>query len=350
MAEEYLTNNPSESLDKAIEELNPDKILVVTDTNVEKKVLPLFSDSSVARNPIIAISPGEVFKNLDTVKDIWDKLEEIGATRRSLIVNIGGGVVTDLGGFAASTFKRGIRTINLPTTLLGAVDAASGGKTGVNYNGLKNEIGTFHLPSKVIISTLPFATLSHEEILSGYAEMMKTAMIADRALYIRLLDMEAVMKDDETLGKAVAKCVSIKEEIVAMDPYEKGLRKILNFGHTAGHAFESLRIRLGQDVSHGKAVANGILVALILSHIKLGFSSLEVHYYSKFLKENYGPALIECSQVPEIIELMGADKKNQSYGHPLFTLLKEIGSPEINCTITSSEATEALEIYRDLLP
>ena len=346
MAKESLIYNPAEEIDNIVSSLNPDKVLIVTDSNVADLVMPkLDSSKTLKENAWFVMTPGEENKNLNTVTQIWDKLEDLGATRQSVVINIGGGVVTDLGGFVASTFKRGIRTINFPTTLLGAVDAATGGKTGIDYNGLKNEIGVFHQPSKVIVSSLPFSTLPHSEILSGYAEMIKTSLISDRELYIKLLDIDKVLSDEELLGEAVVACVNIKNEVVAQDPEEKGLRKILNFGHTAGHAFESLRGKSNNPVSHGKAVAHGIFVALILSRMKLGFPSEEVHYYRNFLKKNYENPLIECPQVPIILEFMASDKKNFHYGQPLFTLLKEIGEPEINCEVTDSELTEALEIY-----
>ena len=349
MAQDTINNELALQIDKNIKELNADKVLIVTDLNVAQMVIPKLSASKiVSDSACVLIPPGEDGKNLESVIKVWDKLEEIGATRKSLIFNIGGGVVTDLGGFAAATFKRGIRTINLPTTLLAAVDAASGGKTGVNYKGLKNEIGAFHEPSNVIISSMPFSTLPWKEMLSGYAEMIKTALISDRDLYIRLLDIQNVVEDEEQFGEAIEQCVLFKDAVVKKDPKEEGLRKILNFGHTAGHAFESLRMKSGAPVTHGHAVAHGILVALILSHIKLGFPSFEIHHYSKFLKENYGPALIECSQVQKIIEIMGADKKNRKHGQPLFTLLKEIGYPKFDCIVTPPEIKETLEIYRDI--
>ncbi|MCH5226927.1 MAG: 3-dehydroquinate synthase [Muribaculaceae bacterium] len=343
MAQQYLTHDPALTIDSTVEHLDADKMLVVTDKNVEKIVLPALSESNVVTSqPRIAIIPGEPGKTLDTVTQIWDRLEEIGATRRSLIVNIGGGVVTDIGGFAAACFKRGIRTVNFPTTLLGAVDAATGGKTGINFRGLKNEIGAFHMPSRVIISALPFSTLSKEETLSGYAEMVKTALISDQGFYESLLDMEAVLDSEEILGKAVEKCVCIKDSVVAQDPTEKGLRKILNFGHTAGHAFESLRIKKGQPVSHGKAVAHGMLVALILSELKLGFPHSEVTRYRDFLHKYYGQPLFSTEDIPFLMEKMSSDKKNRSHGKPVFTLLKSIGEPEIDCTPSTSEITTAL--------
>ena len=350
MVKKYLTDNPSLTIDETVDNLGADKVILVTDSNVKEKVFPMLESSKVIHtSPVVVIPDGEGGKTLETVTKIWDKLEETGATRKSIVINIGGGVVTDLGGFAAATFKRGIRTINFPTTLLGAVDAATGGKTGINYCGLKNEIGAFHLPSKVIISSLPFATLPQEEILSGYAEMVKTAIISDRDFYISLSEPDIVLNDYSKLGEAVEKCVNIKDEIVSLDPNEKGLRKVLNFGHTAGHAFESLRIARGQEITHGKAVAHGMLVALILSHIKLGLDSMELHLYRNFLRENFGPSLSKCEDIDSLIEKMNSDKKNRRYGEPCFTLLQAIGKPEINCYPSQSEIKESLEIYRDMV-
>lgn len=349
MAQEYLTQNPALAIDSSVNYLNPDKVLIVTDSNVERLVLPRLNSSKVIReSEYIAIPAGESYKNIQTVMNVWDKLEYIGATRRSLVLNIGGGVVTDLGGFAAATFKRGIRTLNFPTTILGAVDAATGGKTGVDFRGLKNEIGAFHLPEKVLISTLPFSSLTKDEVLSGYAEMIKTALISDRCFYISLLEIEKVLADDSILGEAVEKCVVFKDEVVEQDPREKGLRKILNFGHTAGHAFESICIEKGRPVTHGKAVAHGMLVALILSHMKLNFDTTEVSIYAAFLKNFYGSSLVNCHEIEDVLNKMNSDKKNKIFGHPLFTLLKNIGEPEIDCEPSQDEIKQALEIYLDM--
>lgn len=279
--------SPAQSLsarvDKAIRNLNPASVTIVTDTNVKDAVFSLFEDSATLPGAnIVVLEPGEDHKNLDSVSMIWNALEEAGATRRSLVVNIGGGLVTDIGGFAAATFKRGIRFINIPTTLLGAVDAATGGKTAINFNGLKNEIGAFHLPSEVIISALPLSTLCHEELMSGYAEMLKTGFIADNDLYFSLLRMDEILSDSTLLENAMKRCVEIKEKVVSEDPTEKGLRKILNFGHTAGHAFESLALERHTPVPHGVAVAHGMLVELILSHMLKGFPTKEIDRYAIF--------------------------------------------------------------------
>lgn len=352
---DWLENElPSEialRLDEAVSDISSASVTIVTDTNVERYVLPLFKASATLKKANkVVIPPGEDHKDIRSVEQIWHALEEAGATRRSLVVNIGGGLITDIGGFAGATFKRGIRVINVPTTLLGAVDAATGGKTGINFNGLKNEIGAFHLPTDVIISALPLATLSRRELLSGYAEMIKTGLIADAELYRELLNVEDVIADTPSLEKAMKRCVEIKEDVVAQDPTEKGLRKILNFGHTAGHAFESLAIERHQSLTHGEAVAHGMLVELILSHLLKGFSSHELHRYAQaVLKPLYPRVQITCEDIDPLINLMAHDKKNASAGRPNFTLLIAPGEPVIDCLPDINEVRTALEIYLDMM-
>ena len=350
MAQNNLTYTPAATIDQTVADIDTDKVLIVTDTNVEKIVLPTLKESTVIRDAsVYAMPPGESGKTLETVTRIWDKLEEIGATRRSVVLNIGGGVVTDIGGFAAATFKRGVNTVNFPTTLLGAVDAATGGKTGINYRGLKNEIGAFHMPLNVIISPAPFSTLPRAELLSGYAEMIKTALISDKNFYISLLELDEIVEDPVRLGESVERCVNIKDDIVSQDPHEKGLRKVLNFGHTAGHAFESIGIEKGREITHGKAVAHGMIVAMILSHMKSGFESMEINHYKKFLKHYYGGPLMKCEEMDSVMEKMNKDKKNRKYGEPSFTLLKSPGVPLIDIHPTQEEIREALEIYIDMV-
>lgn len=338
-------------LDEAVDKLSPSSVTVVTDSNVERCVIPLFAGSRIVSEANrVVLPPGEDNKSIESVARIWLALEEADATRRSVVVNIGGGLITDIGGFAGATFKRGIRVVNLPTTLLGAVDAATGGKTGINFNGLKNEVGAFHLPAEVIISALPLSTLSHREILSGYAEMIKTGLIADAGLYKELLHTEEVIADLPRLEKAMQKCVEIKEEVVAADPTEKGLRKILNFGHTAGHAFESLAIERHQSLTHGEAVAHGMLVELILSRMLKGFSSAELHRYcSGLLKPFYPRVNVSCDDIQLLIGFMAHDKKNARAGQPNFTLLNAPGDPVIDCTPDIKDITAALEIYLDMM-
>lgn len=348
--EKNLPNTIVNELDAAVEALGAPTLTVVTDENVDHAVFPmLIGSKTLAKANKVVIPPGEDHKNLESVTRIWNALEEAGATRKSAIINIGGGLVTDIGGFAAATFKRGIRFINLPTTLLGAVDAATGGKTGINFNGLKNEVGAFHLPQNVIISATPLATLSRRELISGYAEMVKTGLIADAELYRSLLDVEETLSSHSRLEKAMKRCVEIKEDVVAQDPTEKGLRKILNFGHTAGHAFESLAIERKEPLAHGEAVAHGMLVELILSHMLKGFPSEEIHRYAnEILKPAYPRIAVKCEDIPLLIGLMAHDKKNAVIGRPNFTLLLEPGVPEIDCLPELKDIEAALDIYRDL--
>ena len=338
-------------LDDAVGKLSPASVTVVTDSNVNEHVIPLLENSdTLEKANKVVLPPGEDHKSIDSVAKIWMALEEADATRKSVVVNIGGGLITDIGGFAGATFKRGIRVINLPTTLLGAVDAATGGKTGINFNGLKNEVGAFHLPTEVIISALPLASLSRREILSGYAEMIKTGLIADADLYKELLHVEDVIANTPRLEKAMTRCVEIKEEVVAADPTEKGLRKILNFGHTAGHAFESLAIERHQSLTHGEAVAHGMLVELILSHMLKGFSSEELHRYaSAVLKPMYPRVNVVCADIDLLIAFMAHDKKNAKAGQPNFTLLTAPGKPEIDCIPSEADIRSALEIYLDMM-
>ena len=298
---------------------------------------------------LITIPDGDENKTLATVTSVWDVMERMGATRHSLVINLGGGMVTDLGGFAAATFKRGVRFINVPTTLLSAVDAAVGGKTGINYHELKNEIGTFAPASDVIISTRFFDTLPIEEMKSGYAEVIKHAMLSDRDEFLRLLDHDfnAPIDHDDLLER-LHRSVQVKVDIVARDPNEQGERKALNLGHTIGHAFESLAIKRGKPVPHGYAVIWGLVTEAVLSHIKLKFPSEDVHLLGNFVRDNYRDFPFTCDDYDELLELMRHDKKSRD-GEITCTLLTAIGDYRIDQTVTPDDVTAALDILRDLL-
>ena len=341
----------AEEVDNAISGLNPSGVVVVTDENVNNMVIPFFGASKwISKAPKVIVAPGENNKNIDSLCKIWENLSSSDVTRNGLVVNIGGGMVTDMGGFAAATFKRGIRYVNIPTTLLGATDAATGGKTAVNFMGLKNEIGAFHVPSETLFFPQSLSSLPRRDLLAVYAEMVKAAMIADSSLYKKLLDVESVLNDSSRLEQTVGDCVKIKEEIVALDPYEKGLRKVLNLGHTAGHAFESFLLNHGREIRHGEAVAHGLLVALILSHLKLKLPSEEIwRYANEFLKTEFSRLPIDCSAIEELTALMAHDKKNERKGELKFVLLREIGSPLTDCTVSEEELQEALELYCDIM-
>ena len=298
---------------------------------------------------LIAIPDGDGNKTLTTVTRVWDEMERMGATRHSLVINLGGGMVTDLGGFAAATFKRGVRFINVPTTLLSAVDAAVGGKTGINYHELKNEIGTFAPASDVIISTRFFDTLPIEEMKSGFAEVIKHAMLSDRDEFLRLLDHDFTIPiNHDDLLERLRRSVQVKVDIVASDPNEQGERKALNLGHTVGHAFESLAMKRGKPVPHGYAVAWGLVTEAVLSHIKLKFPSEDVHRLGHFVRDNYRDFPFTCDDYDELLDLMRHDKKSRD-GEITCTLLTTIGDYRIDQTVTPDDVTAALDILRDLL-
>lgn len=298
---------------------------------------------------LITIPDGDVNKTLDAVCHVWDEMERMGVTRHSLVINLGGGMVCDLGGFAAATFKRGVRFINVPTTLLGAVDAAVGGKTGFNYNSLKNEIGAFAPATDVIISTRFFDTLPIHEMKSGFAEVLKHAMLSDHDEFMRLLnhDFHAPIHHDDLLER-LRRSVQVKTDIVARDPDEKGERKALNLGHTVGHAFESLAMKRGKPVPHGYAVAWGLVTETVLSHLLLKFPSEDVHRLGNFVRDNYRDFPFTCDDYDELLALMRHDKKSRD-GEITCTLLATIGDYRIDQTVTPDDVTAALDILRDLL-
>jgi 3-dehydroquinate synthase len=291
----------------------------------------------------IVIGATDTHKTLDTVTQVWTALQQMGATRHSLLINLGGGMVTDLGGFAASTFKRGLSYINIPTTLLSMVYASVGGKTGFNFGGLKNEIGVFNNADCVILDTTFLQTLDQENILSGYAEMLKHGLISNEKTWAELLNFN--LTDLEQLGSMLAENVAVKQRIVTEDPTEHGIRKALNLGHTAGHAFESLALER-KPILHGYAVAYGLVVELYLCCVKTGFPQDKMRQTVTFIKEHYGRMNITCDDYPKIIELMHHDKKN--VGSAInFTLLGGIGDIRINQTATEDEIKEALDFYRE---
>ena len=298
---------------------------------------------------LITIPDGDENKTLATVTRVWDEMERMGVTRHSLVIDLGGGMVTDLGGFAAATFKRGVRFINVPTTMLGAVDAAVGGKTGINYHELKNEIGAFAPASDVIISTRFFDTLPIEEMKSGFAEVIKHAMLSDRDEFLRLLDHDFTIPiNHDDLLERLRRSVQVKVDIVASDPNEQGERKALNLGHTVGHAFESLAMKRGKPVPHGYAVAWGLVTEAVLSHIKLKFPSEDVHRLGHFVRDNYRDFPFTCDDYDELLDLMRHDKKSRG-GEITCTLLITIGDYRIDQTVTPDDVTAALDILRDLL-
>ena len=345
------TNDVASNIDALIEKFNPSKLFILVDHNTRKHVLPQLAEesTSVANAFVIEINAGDKNKNIESLTHIWSQLVDEGATRKSVLINLGGGVITDIGGFAGATFKRGIRFINIPTTLLSAVDAAVGGKTGINFHGYKNEIGAFCEAEAVIISTRFFATLSHEELLSGYAEMLKHGLISKADTYNKLLANDVANIDSQQLLQLLQESVMVKKRIVEEDPTEKGIRRALNLGHTAGHAFESLTLQRKSPIPHGYAVAWGLVVELILSNMQLKFPSVELSRLASYIYKNYGAFNINCDDYQALIEFMRHDKKNDSASQINFTMLKNVGDIIIDCIANEDDIKAALDIYRDFM-
>ena len=333
-----------QSLTQAIDEVKHDLLFVLCDETTERLCLPVVSGFECMKPAKrITIPATDTYKTLESLSHVWSELQRMGATRHSLMVNLGGGMVTDLGGFAASTFKRGIPYINIPTTLLSMVDASVGGKTGINFGGLKNEIGVFNNARSVILDTTFLRTMDHENLLSGFAEMLKHGLINNEQMWAELITLN--IEHLAFNAQMIADNVAVKQRIVTEDPTEQGIRKALNLGHTAGHAFESLALER-KPVLHGYAVAWGLIVELYLCCVKTGFPQDKMRQTVAFIKENYGRMAITCDDYPHLIELMHHDKKNQ--GNSInFTLLGGIGDIRINQTATEEEIKDALDFYRE---
>ena len=326
---------------------DPSQVVVVRDSKVElsPSVSALFSAHLV-------LETDESRKGIESVERIWDFLLEHHVTRSGVLVAVGGGVLTDMAGFAAATYKRGIAYVNVPTTLLAMVDASTGGKTGFNYGGLKNSIGAFCQPVATVIYPPFLKTLPPHEFLSGFAEMLKTGLLESEGttprLWDRLLqyDLDQV-ESDEGLSPLIASCIAVKERIVAADPTEKGLRKALNLGHTFGHALEEIQMVNGQWSNgkwlHGYAVLYGMIAELYLSVVKLGCPKEPLQQLTQLMLHYYGRPQCKCSDREALISLMQQDKKNERAAEINCTLLQEIGSPRTNQVITTDEANEALE-------
>lgn len=336
-------------LSSLLQDIPQGQLFVLTDTNSAEYCLPLFAES-IGDIPyhLLTLEAGERSKNLASVQVVWDFLLQHRATREAVLVNLGGGIITDLGGFAAATYMRGIRFVNIPTTLLAIVDASSGGKTGFDYQGAKNIIGTFTPPMATLINPVFLRTLPTKELLSGFAEMLKHALIASQEEWIKLLQLtqeelpqEQFVEALNSIG-ALQASIAIKENVVAQDPHEAGLRKILNFGHTVGHAIESAALENNAQ-PHGYCVLWGMVAELYLSVVHAGCPREVLQHLVQIMLQYYGKPMCNCKQREELIQRMYQDKKNNANKTPNFTLLRNIGEPVVNQYITEEEIDEALE-------
>lgn len=322
------------------------KVLVLVDRNTAENCLPVFQKLLpwLDDYDIIEVDPGEENKNIDFCIGIWQMMLDFGADRRSLLINLGGGVVTDMGGFAASTFKRGFDFVQVPTTLLSQVDASVGGKTGIDMGEVKNIIGTFTQPRAVFISTLFLESLDQRQLKSGMAEIIKHGLISDADYYHRVknLQPEAIRMED------IRHSVSIKNRVVLEDPQEEGLRKILNFGHTIGHAVEGHALVHDADpLLHGEAIGIGMICEAYLSHRLNGLGQDELEDIVETFKNLYGLYPLDAANDDALLAIMANDKKNvqEQIG---FSLLKRIGEATYGQYVSRELILESLDYYRNL--
>ena len=331
-----------------IEEYPHGKVFLATEETVDELWISKYNDFFEKRGiKKVVIPAGENNKKIGSVEKIWEFLSKNGGDRKSLLINIGGGMLTDLAGFAATTFKRGIDFLNVPTTLLSQVDASVGGKTGINSSGLKNEVGTFKEPVAVIINTDFLKTIDAQNFISGFAEMIKHGLIHSPEHLAELKDFEIENIDYDLLQEIIRHSVSIKEYFVANDLTENNIRKALNFGHTIGHAFESLAMEQERPILHGYAVAYGMIAELFLSTIICRFPEKDCEELTKWMIDIYGKFEISKGDYDRLFELMTHDKKNES-GRINFTLLPKIGKITINQNCEKELIFEALNFYRNL--
>jgi 3-dehydroquinate synthase len=325
---------------------NYNKIFVLVDDNTDKCCYSPFVGYFPSKNFYkIKIAAGEAQKNIDTCQAIWRGLFEGNGDRKSLLINLGGGVIGDMGGFCAATFKRGIDFIQMPTTLLSQVDASIGGKLGIDFNNVKNSIGVFANPRAVFIHTDFLKTLPQREIRSGFAEIIKHALIADKKQWKALQNIQDLSIVD--WAKYLLPSLKIKQKVVKADPFEKGLRKALNFGHTIGHAVESMALASDDPLTHGEAIAIGMICEAYLSYKTQGLKKEELDTIIGFILKYYSKYNIQQYDFKQLIDLMKQDKKNESMDIN-FSFLPEIGSVKVNCTAPPQLIEESLLFYQKL--
>jgi len=325
---------------------NFSKIFILVDSNTHTHCLPKFLSNIDYEMTleVIEMEAGELNKTLETCTQIWHSLTDLDGDRKSLIINLGGGVVTDLGGFVASTFKRGIRFVNVPTSLLAMVDASVGGKTGVDLGAIKNQVGVINFSDMVLVDSSFLETLPPEEMRSGLAEMLKHGLIKDADYWRRLCNLKAL--DISDLERLIYESITIKNEVVKRDPTEQGERKQLNFGHTLGHAIESycLENESLQTLLHGEAIAAGMIMEAFLSTKTCGLSEDALSEINKIFKTIYGSVVFSENDKSSIIELLKYDKKN-SHGQIKYALLESIGSCKVDIVVDDSLIDEAFKYY-----
>ncbi|MEO8772964.1 MAG: 3-dehydroquinate synthase [Gelidibacter sp.] len=336
-----------EELNKYLRNNRFSKIFIIVDNHTHVHCLPHFMAKleTDLECEIIEIEAGEANKNIDTCVGVWNALSELGADRKSLIINVGGGVVTDLGGFVACTFKRGLKYINVPTSLLAMVDASVGGKTGVDLAALKNQVGVISSGDMVLVDTSFLNTLPQNQLKSGLAEMLKHGLIYDAHYWNKFLDLNSLDLND--LDDLIHQSIQIKNTIVTEDPFEQGVRKTLNFGHTLGHAIESYFLSEPdkQELLHGEAIAIGMIMETYISVELLAFPKADLEIIKETFLKIFSKISIASSDYGAIIKLLKYDKKNE-HGNINFVLLENIGVPKIDCLVENELLIEAFEYYK----
>lgn len=338
------SENASVDLTAVLGEIRFSSLFVLTDEHTKEYCLPLVEEVFPSNTTFFTIEPGERNKTISTCLQIWAAMTEAQLDRKALFLNIGGGVLGDMGGFCASIYKRGIRFINMPTTLLSQVDASVGGKLGVDFEGLKNHLGVFNEPETVIVAPQFLKTLPKEEIRSGFAEIIKHGLIRDKS-YFESLDFNKW--EQSFWAPIIHHSVEIKKSVVAEDPKEAGLRKILNFGHTIGHAFETYFLDGTRHLLHGEAIAVGMICEAWLSHKKLNLSLPELEQIQTAFLKVYGKIEILESDLPAVLDFCLQDKKNEGK-QLMFSLLNSIGDCTYNIPVTREEIREAIHYYQNL--
>ncbi len=337
------SSNIAQDLFRYLETRKFSQIGVVADSETVRLCYPLVK-TQLPSHQLYSFPAGEIHKNLETCTEIWKWMTECGFDRKAILINIGGGVTGDMGGFCASTYKRGIRFINLPTTLLSQVDASVGGKLGVDFMGYKNHIGVFTTPEAVLISDEFLNTLPKSELRSGYAEVIKHGLIANANYFEGLKQHNWTAQNWKDI---IEVSVGIKRDVVNKDPKEEGLRKILNFGHTIGHAIESFYLNSSHRLLHGEAIAIGMLAEGYLSHKYLRMPPQDLQKIEDIILTVFGKPLVQEQDFEEIANLCFQDKKNE--GTVLnFSLLPRIGTCEYNIAVGKEDILQSLRYYNEL--
>ena len=334
-------------LNQFLKNLKPSKLFILVDENTHEYCLPTVLGNLETEIPfeIIEIEAGEELKTIETATQLWEILSEFEADRKSLLLNLGGGVITDLGGFVASTYKRGIPFINVPTTLLGMCDASVGGKTGIDHKFLKNIVGTFAEPQQIFVYPDFLRTLPFVELRSGFAEMLKHGLIADEKHWKDLSSIENL--NPESIYPFIETSMKIKQNVVEIDFKEQNIRKTLNFGHTIGHAVESLFLQSNQLIPHGEAVALGMICETHLSCLENLINAETEEEIIKKIRKFYPYISIHAFSSEQLLALMKNDKKN-SDGKISFALIDKIGNCQFDCAVSGEYIISAFHFYQSL--